>query len=343
VQSIGPGRNPDANHASAPDPAAAWIVETDIPGGGSSPDPDAPPRSIQDQSSAESFAARLSAAGFPSEAQRVQRPKTADVPAGLLGYRVRLRTTFSTEAAASAEVARLSAAGFSGRAWYSGWDGDSTARGPWTVNIVTVNPKRFRGTLRGTYGPSLEDRETPTQLAALVRATVALNGGFFVFDPEAGAEGDPAGAGVYRGRLEFEPVGDRPVLVLHSGARHTGIVRPSWSGSVRLPSGTSVLDGLNRVPGLIRNCGGTFDDVITWRPLHDVTCTDDDELVLFTPAFGPATPPVPVPRRSSTGRGGSLGSTRAADRRSARASARFRRPATSPSLLPSFAWVPAFV
>jgi hypothetical protein len=161
VQSIGPGRNPDANHASAPDPAAAWIVETDIPGGGSSPDPDAPPRSIQDQSSAESFAARLSAAGFPSEAQRVQRPKTADVPAGLLGYRVRLRTTFSTEAAASAEVARLSAAGFSGRAWYSGWDGDSTARGPWTVNIVTVNPKRFRGTLRGTYGPSLEDRKRP--------------------------------------------------------------------------------------------------------------------------------------------------------------------------------------
>jgi hypothetical protein len=44
-----------------------------------------------------------------------------------------------------------------------------------------------------------------------------------------------------------------------------------------------VLDGLNRVPGLIRNCGGTLDDLVTWRPLHDVTCTDDAELLQFTP------------------------------------------------------------
>jgi len=80
------------------------------------------------------------------------------------------------------------------------------------------------------------------------------------------------------------------VLVLYDRGRHTDIVRPSWPGSVRLPAGTAVLDGLNRVPGLIRNCGGTLDDLPTWRPLHDVTCTDEAELVLFTPAFGPSTP-----------------------------------------------------
>jgi phosphodiester glycosidase/sporulation related protein len=290
VQSIQPGVTLTRITRGAPDPAAVWVVEMNIPGGVSSPDPDAPPRSIQDQSSAETFAARLTDAGFPSEAQRVEQPQTADVPAGVLGYRVRLRATFPTQAAASAEVARLAAAGFSGRAWYSGWDGDSAARGPWTVNVVTVDPRRFRGTLRGTYGPTLEDREKTTELAALERASVALNGGFFVFDPAAGADGDPAGAGVYRGRLQSEPVGDRPVLVLHNRARHSDIVRPSWSGSVRLRAGTGVLDGLNRVPGLIRNCGGTLDDLPTWRPLHDVTCTDDDELVLFTPAFGPTTP-----------------------------------------------------
>ena len=290
VQSIQPGVTLTRITRGAPDPAAVWVVEVSIPGGASSPDPDAPPRSIQDQPSAEAFAARLADAGFPAEAQSVQQPQTADVPAGVLGYRVRLRATFPTQAAASAEVARLSAAGFSGRAWYSGWDGDSTARGPWTVNVVTVNPRGFLGTLRGTYGPTLEDREKTTELAALERANVALNAGFFVFDPAAGAEGDPAGAGVYRGRLQSEPVGDRPVLVLHDRGRHTDIVRPSWSGSVRLPAGTAVLDGLNRVPGLIRNCGGTLDDLPTWRPLHDVTCTDDAELVLFTPAFGPTTP-----------------------------------------------------
>jgi hypothetical protein len=290
VQPIQPGVTLTQITRGAPDPAAAWVVEMNIPGGASSPDPDAPPRSIQDQSSAETFAARLTDSGFPAEAQRVEQPQTADVPAGVLGYRVRLGATFPTQAAASAEVARLSAAGFSGRAWYSGWDGDSAARGPWTVNVVTMDPRPFGGTLRGTFGPTLQDREKTTELAALERANVALNGGFFVFDPAAGAEGDPAGAGVYRGRLLSEPVGDRPVLVLHDRGRRSDIVRPSWPGSVRLPAGTRVLDGLNRVPGLIRNCGGTLDDLPTWRPLHDVTCTDDAELVLFTPAFGPTTP-----------------------------------------------------
>src|SRR3954471_5187754 len=290
VQPIEPGVTLTRITRGAPDPAAVWVVEMNIPGGASSPDPDAPPRSIQDQATAEAFAARLTDAGFPSQAQGVQQPQTADVPAGVLGYRVRERATFPTQAEASAEVARLSAAGFSGRAWYSGWDGDSTARGPWTVNVVTVNPQRFRRTLGGTYGPTLEDREKTTQLGALEHAKVALNGGFFVFDRAAGAEGDPAGAGVYNGRLQSEPVGHRPVLVLHNRGRHTDIVRPSWSSSVRLPAGTTVLDGVNRVPGLIRNCGGTLDDLATWRPLQDVTCTDDAELVLFTHAFGPTTP-----------------------------------------------------
>src|SRR3954451_3906117 len=290
VRPIEPGVTWTQIRRGAPDPAASGVVETSIPGGPSSPDPDAPPRSIQDRATAEAFAARLTAAGFPADAQAVLQPRTADVPAGGLGYRVRLRGTLPKKDAGTAEAGRLSAAGFTGRAWYSGWDGDSAARGPWTVNVVTVDPRRVAGTLRGTYGPTLEARETGTRLAARTRARVALNGGFFVFDPKAGAEGDPAGAGVYAGRLEFEPVGDRPVLVLGDRGRHTDIVRPSWTASVRLPSGPQVLDGLNRVPGLIRNCGGTRDDLITWRPLHDITCTDDAERVLFPPEFGP-TPP----------------------------------------------------
>jgi hypothetical protein len=290
VQAIEPGVTLTRITRGAPDPAATWVVELSIPGGPTSPDPDAPPRSVQDQATAEAFAASLTAAGFPAEAQGVLQPQVADVPAGVIGDRVRLRATFATQADAAAEVARLSAAGFTGRAWYTGWDGGSDVRGPWTVNVLTVDPRHFRGTLRGTYGPTLEDRETVTRLAALTGARAAINAGFFVFDPKAGAEGDPAGAGVYDGRLESEPVGDRPVLVLDDRGRHTDIVRPSWSASVRLPSGTQPLDGIDRVPGLIRNCGGTLDDVVTWRPLHDVTCTDDDELVLFDGAFGPTTP-----------------------------------------------------
>src|SRR4051794_10588837 len=185
VQSLEPGVTLTKITRGAPDPAAVWVVEMNIPGGASSPDPDAPARSVQDESSAEAFAARLTDSGFPSEAQSVRQPQTADLPAGVLGYRVRLRATFPTEAAASAEVARLSAAGFSGRAWYSGWDGGGTARGPWTVNVVTVDPRRVHGTLGGTYGPTPEDLEKREQIAALERANYALNGGFFLGEPDA--------------------------------------------------------------------------------------------------------------------------------------------------------------
>jgi hypothetical protein len=294
VETVQPGVTLTRITRGTADPAVRWVVEVSIPGGSSSPDPDAPPRAVQDEASARAHAARLSAAGFAAQAQRVDQPAAADVPAGVLGWRVRLTQTFSSQAGASAETARLVAAGFAGRAWYAGWDGTSTARGPWTVNVVTVDPRRFKGSIGGSYGPTLETRETTSWLAGYEKASVAINAGFFVFDPAAGAEGDPAGAAVYRGRLESEPVGSRPVLVLDPRARHTEVVRPTWRADAAFPGrGRQVLDGLNRVPGLIRNCGGTADDLPTALPLHDVTCMDPDELVLFTTAFGATTPAGP--------------------------------------------------
>ena len=44
------------------------------------------------------------------------------------------------------------------------------------------------------------------------------------------------------------------------------------------------------MPGLIRNCGGDPTDLPTALPLHDTTCTDDSELVAFTPQYGAQTP-----------------------------------------------------
>jgi hypothetical protein len=291
VETVQPGVTLTRITRGQADPTVPWVVEVSIPGGVGSPDPDAPPRVIQDEASARAHADRLTAAGFPAQAQRVDQPAVADVAAGVLGWRVRLTQTFGTQAGAGAEAARLVAAGFAGRAWYAGWDGTSAAKGPWTVNVVTVDPRRFKGSVGGTFGPDLEKRETTSWLAGYEKAAVATNAGFFVLDPAAGAEGDPAGAGVYDGRLESEPVGSRPVLVLDPRGRHTEVVRPTWRAEATLPgSGHQVLDGLNRVPGLIRNCGGTADDLPTALPLHDVTCTDDAELVLFTTAFGASTP-----------------------------------------------------
>jgi hypothetical protein len=145
----------------------------------------------------------------------------------------------------------------------------------------------------GSYGPDLERRETTTELASAAGATAAVNGGYFVLDPASGAPGDPAGIGVYGGRLLSEPVDGRPGLVLRPDGRGS-VGRFSWTGELRFRSADHgapvVLDGVNRVPGLIRNCGGDPTDLPTARPLHDVTCRDGSELVAFTPDFGPVSP-----------------------------------------------------
>ncbi|SDD54325.1 phosphodiester glycosidase family protein [Auraticoccus monumenti] len=293
----------------APDAATPWVVELAIPATG--PDPDAPARAVQDRASADALMARLAAAGFPAEVQPVRQPAVADVPASVSGYRVRLTAGYPTQEAARAAVAALRGAGFSARDWYRGWDGGSTDVGRWTVNVLTIDPRTFDGELGASYGPDLTDRESVSELAAEAGALAAVNAGFFVLDPAAGAPGDPAGAAVYDGDLVSEPVGDRPVLVLRDDARRSDVVRPTWQGSVTVdgrtrPSQrgerTSRLDGQDRVPGLVRNCGGTGDQP-TDLPLHDVTCTDDGELVAFSTAFGPTTPSGPGREVVVDGRG----------------------------------------
>jgi hypothetical protein len=189
-------------------------------------------------------------------------------------------------------LAAVRAAGFTAATVFTGWDGDSTDRGPWVAQVLTIDPRSFRGDLVGDFGPDIERREPTSVLAAARGATAAVNAGFFVLDPAAGAPGDPAGLGVYDGRLLSEATNGRPSFVFGADGRQATVARHTWVGSVARGHRTVRLDGLNRVPGLIRNCGGTGDDP-TNRPLHDVTCTDPDEAVLFTSDYGAATPSGP--------------------------------------------------
>jgi len=275
------------------DPSAAWTVEVAIPS--SSPDPDAPATALSDRTTAEATAARLRSAGLESRVERVVSPQLADA-GGELGYRVRIGST-ATKAEADALRQKVLAAGLGGSSVFTGWDGEpddvSGSTGPWHVQVLTIDPKEFRGSLDASYGPDLERRETTSALAAATGARAAVNAGFFVLDPKAGAPGDPAGVGVYDGRLLSEPTAGRPALVIDDLARGTSVVRFRWQGEVRGQGRVFPLDGLNRVPGLIRNCGGTADDLPTARPLHDVTCTDADELVAFDATYGAATPAGP--------------------------------------------------
>src|SRR5690348_3338481 len=216
------------------DPRAVWTVEVAIPAGPGSPDPDAAPAAISDEAAARATAERLRVAGLDARVERVDTPPVSDF-SGVLGWRVRVGAT-ATKEPADAIRQQVIAAGLTGSTVYTGWDGepDDLARstGPWHVDVLTIDPRAFRGRLESTYGPDLERRETTSQLAAVSGADAAVNAGFFVLDPAAGAPGDPAGVGVYDGRLRSEPVGGRPALVVRDDARRTSIVRLRWRGSV---------------------------------------------------------------------------------------------------------------
>jgi len=274
------------------DPSDVWTVEVSIPAGPTSPDPDAAPAALSDRGSADALAARLRTAGYSPRVEEVVTPPTADYAGGSLGWRVRVGR-LPDVSAAKALLAQLVANGFAGSSRFTGWDGAATDRGPWRLQVLTVDPHAFKGSLLASYGPDIEDRETTSALSQAVGATAAVNAGYFVLDPKAGAPGDPAGVGVYGGRLLSEAVRDRPALVLRKDARRTQIKRLQWRGAVVGRGVRLTLDGIDRVPGLIRNCGGTGGDLPTTLALHDFTCTDADELVAFTPQYGQNTPSGP--------------------------------------------------
>ncbi|MFJ8999928.1 phosphodiester glycosidase family protein [Streptomyces sp. NPDC102359] len=273
----------------AVDPAHHWTVEATIPGGDTSPDPDAPPTTLKDRASADELAADLRGDGFDARSEQVTTPSTADYAGGTLGWRVRVGG-FPSQSAAASERTRMTRAGYTGSVTYTGWDGATTDRGPWRLDVLTIDPRTFRGTLDATHGPDIEDRETVSALADDADAVAAVNAGFFVLDPRSGAPGDPAGVGLYDGRLLSEPVSGRPGFVVQDNGRRTQITRLTWEGKVSARGTSLTLDGVNRVPGLIRNCGGSEGDSPTALPLHDVTCTNPDQLVAFTPEYGASTP-----------------------------------------------------
>ena len=261
VTELAPGLTRTSITRGTADPSLVWTAEVAIPS--ASPNPDAPASALSDKTRASAVAAKLQAAGIQARVEHVQSPQLADA-GGDLGYRVRAGQ-FASKADGAAVVEQIKAAGYASSVLYTGWDGDAgtsrTSRGPWKLEVLTIDPKQFRGQLTSGFGPNLQDRETTSQLAAGAGALAATNGGYFVLDPKAGVPGDPAGAAVSDGLVLSEPVGDRPSLVIDGEKNDTTVQRLRWNGTLSAigKTGQIRLDGLNRVPGLIRNCGGTDD------------------------------------------------------------------------------------
>jgi hypothetical protein len=162
---------------------------------------------------------------------------------------------------------------------------NTTTRGPWVVNVVTIDPRRARGHLAATYGPNLGQVEPTTELVRAAGALAGVNASFFTFTANPQYPGDPVGLGLFGGRLLSEPTTDpAEVNFVVDAARDTVLMgHLSWTGTVRnrRTGATLPLEFLNHPPVVPAACAALTDQT---------QCAVSGDLVDFTPEFGPSTP-----------------------------------------------------
>jgi exopolysaccharide biosynthesis protein len=165
----------------------------------------------------------------------------------------------------------------------------TTRRGPWRVNVVTIDPTVATGRLTATYGPDLAQTETVSELSAYSGALAAVNASYFTFGGDKLYPGNPVGAGVYDGRLMSEPEPTLPAevaLLMDDRTKSVSIDRLTWQGSVvNRDTGLGLdLESLNSPPVVPEGC----------RELKKPTkCTKDGDVVHLSSGFSAATPSGP--------------------------------------------------
>ncbi|MEO3814947.1 phosphodiester glycosidase family protein [Sphaerisporangium sp. B11E5] len=222
---------------------------------------------------------KLRAAGFEPRVTPITWPGYADTPRGLMGVRVRIGS-FATQAEASGAASKVTAAGFRTAVDWTGYDADQPADRE-NINVAVIDPRRFRGTVEATHDGNVAQRETTSSVAAKLGSLVGVNGGFFLTSSTDGVQGNVAGVAAYDGELASMAVGARAALIIEDGGRRNRIADLTTTVTARVGHATFDVGGVNRTPGLVRNCGRPG-GVPTSEPRHDVTCTLADDMVAFT-------------------------------------------------------------
>ncbi len=206
---------------------------------------------------------------------------------------------------------------------------------PENVHVAVVDPRTFRGTVEGTHDGNVARRVTTSSVAAGLGSLVGVNAGFFVTSDADGVQGTQAGVSADHGELQSMASGSRAALILKDGGRHVRVADLTTTVTVRAGGSAHQAQGINRVPGLIRDCGrpGATPSELPWQ---DVTCHTADDLVLFTGEFGA---PLPTGRGTQVvldahGRVVSAGSRGGAVRPTARCSRASVRQRTGSPLTP---------
>ncbi|GGN96372.1 hypothetical protein GCM10011579_097770 [Streptomyces albiflavescens] len=245
---------------------------------------------VNTRSWADTTAGKLRGAGFDPRVESVRWPGYSDTPHGVMGLRVRVGS-FSTQAAAQSAAAAITSAGFHTSVAWTGYDIQQPADRE-NVHVAVIDPRVFNGTVEGTHDGNVAQRKTTSSVAARLNSLVAVNGGFFVTSDADGVQGTMSGLGAYNGQLGSMAAGSRAALILADGGRHIRVADLTTTVTARAGNSSYQIQGINRVPGLVRDCGrsGASPSDLPWQ---DVTCRLTDDLVQFTPEFGADLPTGP--------------------------------------------------
>jgi hypothetical protein len=165
---------------------------------------------------------------------------------------------------------------------------NTTTRGPWAVNVLTIDTRRARGRLAATFGPDLARVETTSELVRFSGALAGVNASFFTFTANPQFPGDPVGLGLFDGELLSEPTTDpaEADLVIDAVRDRVLMGRLSWTGTMRNRHTGKVLplEFLNHPPVVPPGCAALADQT---------QCTEPGDVVYLTREFGAATPTGP--------------------------------------------------
>ncbi|MFD4975505.1 phosphodiester glycosidase family protein [Streptomyces sp. NPDC058424] len=242
---------------------------------------------VGDRSWAEATTQQLRDAGFAPQLEEVVWPDYADTPRGAMGWRLRVGS-YPTQAAATSAGKALTAAGFRTAVDWTGYDAEQPADRE-SVHVAVVDPHRFQGTVEGTHHGNVAQRETTSSVAAGLGSLIGVNAGFFITSDADGVQGTSAGVAAYDGELQSMAAGSRAALILENGGRNARIADLTTTVTARAGAAAFQVQGINRVPGKVRNCGRPG-ATPTEQPRQDLTCRVGDDLVKFTPQFGAALP-----------------------------------------------------
>jgi exopolysaccharide biosynthesis protein len=165
----------------------------------------------------------------------------------------------------------------------------TTARGPWRVSVLTLDPRQSQVRLEAGFGRELAKTETTTGLVRAAGALAGVNASFFAFKDSKKYAGDPVGLAIYRGQVLSQPSGQPFEIDFLVDSRANRVVRMDhlrWSGTVRhRETGTQLrLEFVNHPPVVPTACAGKTDQTKCSRP---------GDISLFTPEFTTRTPSGP--------------------------------------------------